>query len=283
MDQKKLLIAQVTEFKNKYKEFKNLQDYIVFTAMCIKYFYYSTGIATFDPETILTYLVDGSNDGGIDAVFNNEESENNNLVLVQSKYYNVASVPFEKVVGELAKINETVKYLTKYKREGYSEKMVTAYTNAVSEMGDNARKELIFFTSDELPNKKDKNKMRKKVQEYFPEYDVELYFRDDILAQIDNIENSNECVERDSLELDKADNYLEYEDSVIVNISARSLQNLYNRKRNGLLGLNLRYHVKDNKVDDAIEATVRNEPTNFWYKNNGILIICEDFYIDGKF
>lgn len=282
MDQKKLLILQVEEFKNKYKEFKELPDYIVFTALCIKYFYYSTGIATFDPEKIITYLVDGASDGGIDAVFNNEESENNNLVLVQSKYYNVASVPFEKVVGELAKINETVKALTKYKREGYSEKMVTAYTNAVSEMCENARRELVFFTSDELPNKKDKNKMKKKVQDYFIGYDVELYFRDDILAQIDSVENSNECVERDYLELDQPNNCLKYEDSIIVNVSARSLQNLYNRKRNGLLGLNLRYHIKDNKVDDAIESTIKNEPSNFWYKNNGILIICDDYVLDGR-
>lgn len=145
-----------------------------------------------------------------------------------------------------------------------------------------AHKELAFFTSDELTNKKEKNKMLKKVQDYFPGYDVELYFRDDIIAQIDSVENCNEYVEKDSLVLDKPDNYLEYEDSIIVNISARSLQNLYNRKRNGLLGLNLRYHIKDNKVDNAIELTIKNEPNNFWYKNNGILIICEDYEIDGK-
>ena len=282
MDQKKFLITQVTEFKNKYKEFKDLQDYVVFTAMCIKYFYYSTGTVNFDAEKVISYLTDGANDGGIDAVFNNEESENNNLVLVQSKYYNVASVPFEKVVGELAKINETVKSLDKFKRKGFSGKMVSAYTNSVSEMGNNAHKELAFFTSDELTNKKEKNKMLKKVQDYFPGYDVELYFRDDIIAQIDSVENCNEYVEKDSLVLDKPDNYLEYEDSIIVNISARSLQNLYNRKRNGLLGLNLRYHIKDNKVDNAIELTIKNEPNNFWYKNNGILIICEDYEIDGK-
>lgn len=282
MDQKSFLISQVAEFKNKYKEFRNLQDYVVFTAMCIKYFYYSAGAANFDAEKIISYLTDGANDGGIDAVFNNEESEDNNLVLVQSKYYNVASISFDKVVGELAKINETVKSLTKYKREGYSEKMVTAYTNAVSEMGDNAHKEIVFFTSYELSNKKERNKISKKVQEYFPEFDVELYFGDDIIAQIDSVENCSEYVENDTLMLDKSNNYLEYEDSIIVNVSARSLQNLYNKRLNKLLGLNLRYHIKDNKVDNAIASTIEEDPNNFWYKNNGILIICEDYERDGK-
>ena len=75
---------------------------------------------------------------------------------------------------------------------------------------------------------------------------------------------------------------MKYEDSIIVNISALSLQELQNRRRNGLLGMNLRYYVRQKAVDTGIEKTIHKEPENFWYKNNGILIICDDYEIDGK-
>ncbi len=90
------------------------------------------------------------------------------------------------------------------------------------------------------------------------------------------------CVDYDKIVLDSKDNFLKYEDSVIVNIAAVSLQELYQRRRNGLLGMNLRYYVKQKAVDTGIEKTISKEPENFWYKNNGILIICDDYEIDGK-
>jgi hypothetical protein len=35
-------------------------------------------------------------------------------------------------------------------------------------------------------------------------------------------------------------------------------------------------------VDSAIQKTISSDSDNFWYKNNGILIVCEDYRIDGK-
>ena len=46
--------------------------------------------------------------------------------------------------------------------------------------------------------------------------------------------------------------------------------------------MNLRYFVRKKEVDNAIQKTISEEPQNFWYKNNGIIIICENYEIDGK-
>lgn len=46
--------------------------------------------------------------------------------------------------------------------------------------------------------------------------------------------------------------------------------------------MNLRYYVRQKMVDDGIQQTIAHEPENFWYKNNGIIIVCEDFQMDGK-
>ena len=55
---------------------------------------------------------------------------------------------------------------------------------------------------------------------YFPNFDLEVNFMSDIEAQIDLCDNGKLCVDYDKIQLDSKDNYLEYEDSVIVNISA---------------------------------------------------------------
>ena len=61
------IVSRVKAFKEKYPQFKSQQDYIVFTGMCIYYFYFTSGDA-FDPDQTLRSIVDGANDGGIDAV-----------------------------------------------------------------------------------------------------------------------------------------------------------------------------------------------------------------------
>lgn len=161
-------------------------------------------------------------------------------------------------------------------------KLVTAYRNATSQMEDNANIRIVFFTSYQPKNKRERNKLDKSMRDYFGKYDLEMNFRSDIEAQIELCDNGKLCVDYDKITIDDKNNYLKYEDSIIVNISALSLQELQNRRRNGLLGMNLRYYVRQKAVDTGIEKTIHKEPENFGYKNNGILIICDDYEIDGK-
>lgn len=236
----------------------------------------------FDQDMVLEYLTDGANDGGIDAIFNDPSSEHNDIIVVQSKYYNSTPLTTDNVAGELYKINETLKNLQSNKVVGFNDKLVTAYRNATSQMEDDGGIRIVFFTSYQPKNKRERNKLEKSMRTYFSGYDLEMSFQGDIEAQIELCDNGKLCVDYDKISIDRKDNYLEYEESVIVNISAMSLQELYQRRRNGLLGLNLRYYVKQKAVDTGIEKTVDKEPENFWYKNNGILIICDDYEIDGK-
>ena len=50
----------------------------------------------------------------------------------------------------------------------------------------------------------------------------------------------------------------------------------------GLFAQNLRFYVADKKVDVGIENTIREKGENFWYYNNGIIIVCDDYRIVGK-
>ncbi|MEE3485622.1 MAG: AIPR family protein [Bacteroidales bacterium] len=183
------------------------------------------------------------------------------------------------------KIGKALTDLQHNKVEGFNEKLVTAYKNAVSQMEEKAVFKVVFFTSYKPRTKKEQNKIEKAAsilkENKFIE-DVEFNFGNDIEQQIESCDNQKLCVDTDKLEIDDKDNYLKYEESIIVNISARSLQDLQNRRRNGLLGMNLRYFIKQKAVDAGIADTIKKEPQNFWYKNNGLLIVCDDYKIDGK-
>lgn len=268
--------------REKYPKYKDYKDYHIFTLLCIKYFFYSEGGVAFDQDIIEEFLTDGANDGGIDAIFNDPTSEGNDLIIVQSKYYKSTELGTDNVAGELYKINETLKKLQNNKISEFNEKLVTAYRNATSQMEDDANIRILFFTSYQPKNKRERNKLDKLMRDYFGKYDLEMNFHSDIEAQIDLCDNGKLLVDFDSVSIDAKDNYLKYEDSIIVNISALSLQELQNRRRNGLLGMNLRYYVRKKDVDSGIENTIQKSPENFWYKNNGIVIICDDYKLDGK-
>ena len=272
----------IETMKEKYPTFRKYQNYHIFTLLCIKYFFYSESGIAFDQDVIEEFLTDGANDGGIDAIFNDPTSEGNDLIIVQSKFYENTALGTDNVAGELYKINETLKKLQSNKISEFNDKLVTAYRNATSQMEDNANIRIVFFTSYQPKNKRERNKLDKSMRDYFGKYDLEMNFRSDIEAQIELCDNGKLCVDYDKITIDDKNNYLKYEDSIIVNISALSLQELQNRRRNGLLGMNLRYYVRQKAVDTGIEKTIHKEPENFLYKNNGILIICDDYEIDGK-
>ena len=73
------------------------------------------------------------------------------------------------------------------------------------------------------------------------------------------------------------------EESLIVNISAMSLKNLYEQYGyRGLFAQNLRYYVKNAKIDGNIVKSIQEHPENFWYYNNGVILICDDYIVEGK-
>ena len=112
---------------------------------------------------------------------------------------------------------------------------------------------------------------------------IEIILNDDLDDEINQLTSNKKCVEYGELTLDRKDNYLSYgeENSVIVNIKASSLRENYMRYgKAGLLAMNLRFYVPNKKVDAGLENTIRNKGEYFWYFNNGIIIVCDDYKIE---
>lgn len=113
----------------------------------------------------------------------------------------------------------------------------------------------------------------------------EIVFGYDIEHEVLEIENPREYVEEAEILVDAGNNYLAYgdEQSLIVNVSAGSLKKLYeDYSYRGLFAQNLRYYVKNAKVDDNIVFSIQEKPENFWYYNNGIIIVCDTYTIRGN-
>ena len=112
----------IESFKRHYPVLANHQDYHVFTEMCIKYFYFGEG-NSFDQDIAKTWLTDGANDGGIDAIINDPSSEGNDVVIIQSKYYENTVLDSDAVAAEFVKIKGTIKDL-RNKDVSYVEKKI---------------------------------------------------------------------------------------------------------------------------------------------------------------
>ena len=109
-----------------------------------------------------------------------------------------------------------------------------------------------------------------------------ISFGYDIEYEILEIENPKEYVDEATITIDKPNNFTSFgsEQSIIVNISAKSLKHLYELYGyRGLFAQNLRYYVKNTKVDNNIIESIQEHSDNFWYFNNGVILICDDYNI----
>lgn len=98
-----------------------------------------------------------------------------------------------------------------------------------------------------------------------------ISFGQDIEYEVIEVENPKEYVSEAIFQIDKPNNYVCFgeEQSLVVNISARSLKQIYeNYGYRGLFAQNLRYYVKNTKIDGKVVETIREHPENFWYYNN---------------
>ena len=107
-----------------------------------------------------------------------------------------------------------------------------------------------------------------------------ISFGMDLEYEVLEIEDPKEYVDEADIRIDVEGNYTHFgkEDSIIANISAKSLKKLYEQySYRGLFAQNLRYYVKNANVDANVIDSIQNHSDNFWYYNNGIILICEEY------
>ena len=262
----------------------SLEDDFAFSLFLLQFFYYDGKPINECWNDIYDCVVDGANDGGIDFVY--YDDENDKIVLGQAKYKNTLS-PSD-VITELNKMSNTVANFLDGQTGAYNDRVKKQLQNALDRLPDElvGNIEYNIFTTASL----DKANVYSKISNQHASYSedmVNLYHEDDLIERVNETMTTLETVTHEKVAIDKAKNWLRYEtrdaDGVIVNLSSKSLIKLYNSYADeGLFDLNIRKYVANRSVDEGIKKTLDRDRDSFWFLNNGIIIACADFELDGN-
>jgi hypothetical protein len=65
--------------------------------------------------------------------------------------------------------------------------------------------------------------------------------------------------------------------SILITQKGSKLQQLYNLHKESLFNYNIRLWLGKNAVNKGMIETIQNEPDKFFYYNNGVTAVCEDY------
>lgn len=256
-----------------------LSDEYLFTLYAVDLFYYKKNMGQIDIKTGFT---DGPNDGGIDFIY----TDNETMYLIQGK--SSKNLSLEDIKNVFLKMSETIINFDEKNYDKYSQILKTAYINAYDDLNADKNVEFVLFTNTTIDDT-----LKKKITDFartapLNNYKISVFDKDDIKEKEAIIDQDSDLIEEDTIEImlspnNKSDILAYGENGIIVNVKASSVKHLYEKhSTRGLFSYNLREHISQKSVDDAIDRTIKNERDRFWFYNNGITIGCEDFRKDGN-
>lgn len=65
-------------------------------------------------------------------------------------------------------------------------------------------------------------------------------------------------------------------ESWVFSMSAKDVGEMYTKAGIRLFARNVRGYLGSNDINEAMADTIRKEPRNFWYYNNGVTIVCDE-------
>lgn len=240
-------------------------DRFIFTLKQVSNFYFNGQITV---EAIGDGFVDGSGDGGIDFML----IKNDQLIIVQGK---TGVLEKEDIRDVFEKIKLTISKIEANDIRNLKREMVSSFLNFRGNLSDPNNIKLVLFSKNEIDDELEKE--FESYSDYNNKYEIEILDQSEIDERIAELD-PNKKVEHGVLEIDSSNNVLKYENGLIVNISANSLKTLcLSSTKAGLFSYNLRGKISGAKVDGKIQETISEVPKQFWYRNNGITIGCENF------
>ena len=275
--------SKIQSMKEAHPSLRSKADDYVFSALCVKSHLYKNPALVITENDYAEMVVDGQYDGGVDVLLTDPSSESSDLVIAQSKYY--ATISFEDVFNAMTKMAAFYKDMQQGHYEQVNATVQRRFLSLFSEVGEESKIHFVFYTS-ALQSGINKARIEKKFRELFADssqFEVSIFFGKDVVEEIKESESRRATVEHGKIRIDESGNCLLYgENAAIVNVSAFSIKALYAQHNIQLLARNLRYHIAGRDIDRGIDETIRNNPESFWYKNNGITIVCSEFSIDGR-
>lgn len=219
----------------------------------------------------------------IDGVFINTKLEENTIECVYSYYLGISPFSLSEVYQALSSISAQIDDVRNGRFFGNQ-----SANNLLKEYLDDSdnKKIIIRVITDYACDPKEKYELNKKIEGFnvsVKNLDVSalICFGDDVKNTIESNRAPFDWVDQGKVIIDEPNNYLRYKDhSIVCNISAQSLKKLWEKDgERGLLAMNLRYFIKSTNIDNKIEESILFDGGDFWYLNNGIIIVCNDYKV----
>lgn len=259
-----------------------ISDDLIFGTVCYKYFFND---GKFDKTDFKNAFTDGANDGGIDLIAVNENDISKSLVLIQSK--NIQDFNSKDEIKDVfTKMSQTVNDFKNEKIGSYNKNLRRIYREKYDDANDdsNFSIELVLFLGLNKPEKRKEEILNhlNKVKE-LEDFEISIFYKNEIEHQIESFEDGQRFVSEGKVDIYKEHGFIKNgSNGILVDISALSIRKLYDKYRDqGLFEQNFRYFVKNKKIDDQINNSLKHKRDQFWFLNNGIIIGCKDFDIDG--
>lgn len=277
---------EINEIRKSIPSAKGMSDDFLFTVVCHKYINCD---GRFDESDFDETFVDGKDDGGIDMVFADNQSDEEKLILMQGKNTSIGSE--KDAVLILKKMKSTVSDFEENITAKYNKNLKRVYRNAKDDLPEGHNTEFVLFCSENFEsNKKFKYQETVSKDKDLEIFDPKIYFEDDIVKRINEINDPLKFVEYDKVDLvheTGKPSYIEYstkdEEGILCTVSALSLKKLYEKHQGkGLFEQNFREYIKAKDVDDAIDNSLQYSRHQFWFRNNGVIIGCKEYKAEAQ-
>ncbi|MCT4776686.1 MULTISPECIES: AIPR family protein [Exiguobacterium] len=274
-------INKIIEFALSSSPSIELSEEQAFNVLMLQYYSFKEADLQKNWHDIKLLITDGKDDGGVDAIYFDEDDSK--IVLFQNKYSSLPSA--QDAVSEISKVINTLENFMHGHTGSYNNKVQKLLQESLDRLSEDneGNIEVVFSSFARLNEDKVKDRLMN-IEERVAYITV---FNDiQIEAMIEKLQLQHDLIIEDSIKIDEASNYLEYSneelEGIFVNVSSRSVSSLYNKyNQKGLFNLNIRKYIRNKNVDDGITRSLNNNRQDFWFLNNGLTIACTDFTIDG--
>jgi hypothetical protein len=258
-------------------EFTDKPDDELFEYLSLKFLFLDGQL---QPLDIRNHYTGGSNDGGVDVFYADDE---NTLNIVQAKYSHSDGESLSKgtVMGELRQMLETVKNIKANRTQDYNSHLGRIGRR---EIADTEKIIKFFIVSNRSINDVEGIRQEFDTEAFDEISELEIYDANSLSDKINEVLGISKFVNEGKINIYKEHKHITYgEDGIVVNLKASSLKKLHTDfSDQGLYGYNLRHFISVKKIDDKIKESLESDNrSQFWFKNNGVVIVCSDFRIDG--
>lgn len=261
--------AHISSNPDKFEDIKNTQSLTVFALSLL---------SNIDINLCKNSVVDSYGDNGIDGIF--YDSSKKNLYLITSKFFKNNDKSIER--GDILKFKEGIEKLLAEKYDEFNEKVKDKESEVSAAISDDETKiHLVIASTGKSPGDSSLEPLSDYIKELNDNMSDEQwifivpYSLKDIVSDISKIELSKEI----KLEIGLTNYGINTDPYTTVygQVSVSEIYDWYDNYGKFIFSENIRgfLGLNDSAVNPKIQETLKNNPQNLFYLNNGITAICD--------